>query len=514
MKVAFRADASYEIGSGHVMRCFTLAQILIKKGIDVIFICRDFHGDLSDFLRDNNFKVFLLPEPKHDYKLLDNGVPYAKWLGVDWKCDSKETSDVLQIEAKVDCIVIDHYGIDEKWENVVRDYVSQIVIIDDLADRNHDCDILIDQNFYHGLASRYKKLVPEDCITFLGPKYTLLRSEFINARDNLQRDKSNIERVFVFFGGMDSSNETYSVLKLLENWLTSYDYIFDVDVVVSNSNVHSEKIEKICKDVSSFNFHKQVNNISQLMVNANLAIGAGGTTAFERIFVLLPALVKVIADNQKTALGDLEDIGAVKLYQNDSELNNKLKDIFEKGVNDIPDIVNIGTNYIAGIIDKRIKLKSPISFDVRRSYLWLQDDNLRDDFLMSKKPSLKQHFIYWRNMLLSDTDYLKAIYFLDKHVGFCGIKEINKKNCIGEAWIYLGTKNMQCAGVGTAALSQLIYQFRTKFLSVKKLILHVNNCNLNAINAYKKLGFIKTNISENSIWFSQKNNMTKMELIL
>jgi UDP-2,4-diacetamido-2,4,6-trideoxy-beta-L-altropyranose hydrolase len=94
------------------MRCFTLAQILIKKGIDVIFIYRYFHGNLSGFLRDNNFKVFLLPEPEHNYKLLDNDVPYAKWLGVDWKCDSKETFDVLQSEVKIDCIVVDHYGID------------------------------------------------------------------------------------------------------------------------------------------------------------------------------------------------------------------------------------------------------------------------------------------------------------------------------------------------------------------------------------------------------------------
>lgn len=198
MLVVIRADASETIGSGHIMRCLTLAERLRLKGAEVSFICRDFSGNLVEHIRNKGFKVHLLSKVGgENLSVQSNGK--QKWLGTDWNKDADEAIAVLaKYKKKIDLIIVDQYGIDYKWQSRIRAMTQKIMVIDDLANRRHACDILLDQNFFEYPSARYSYLVPQNCRMLLGPHYALLRSEFIEARLNSGKRDGRVQRLIVF----------------------------------------------------------------------------------------------------------------------------------------------------------------------------------------------------------------------------------------------------------------------------------------------------------------------------
>ena len=174
MTIIFRTDASLLIGSGHVMRCLTLADELRLRGSNVMFICREHPGNLIDLIKDKGFTVAALQQPKTEYFMTPEDVAHAAWLGVSWKNDATDTIPILG-KTKPSWLIVDHYAIDCRWENMLRHHVGKIMVIDDLADRSHDCDLLLDQNLYQDMETRYNHLVSNSCLKFLGPKFALLR---------------------------------------------------------------------------------------------------------------------------------------------------------------------------------------------------------------------------------------------------------------------------------------------------------------------------------------------------
>ncbi|OLP15643.1 UDP-2,4-diacetamido-2,4,6-trideoxy-beta-L-altropyranose hydrolase [Leptolyngbya sp. 'hensonii'] len=303
MKIVLRADSSIQMGTGHVMRCLTLAIELRERGHNLTFVCRDLPGNLVALLEARGFPVQVLPAPDHSLALEDS--PYARWLGVPWEVDAAQTQAV--IPAETDWLILDHYGLDARWERRLRSQVGQILVIDDLANRSHDCDLLLDQNFYANQELRYQGLVPAHCRCLLGPQYTLLRSEFLAARQTLQSRAGELHRVLVAFGGSDPTNETAKVLAgiaLLQGEMA-------VDVVVGQAHPELTAIAQLCSERSNWTYHCQIDYMAKLMVQADLAIGAGGSTSWERCCLGLPALVAVTAENQLELTADLATWGAI-----------------------------------------------------------------------------------------------------------------------------------------------------------------------------------------------------------
>ncbi|PJZ02007.1 UDP-2,4-diacetamido-2,4,6-trideoxy-beta-L-altropyranose hydrolase [Bacillus vallismortis] len=308
MNILFRADASIEIGTGHVMRCLTLAHALRKKGAHIIFVCRDLQGHLADVIREQQFDLILLPEPKKNV-FIPKATPHSDWLGVPWHVDSDETIHAMKnLNKEISLLIVDHYSIDINWEKKVKKHVKKMMVIDDLADRLHDCDMLLDQNLYPHYKDRYVHLVPKSCKQFLGPEYVLLRDEFYSFCPSHKNCDGSIRKILVFFGGTDPSNETKKAMKAFQQ-LPSHD--IELDIVIGSTNVHKNEIESICNKHVFFNFHCQVNHIAELMYNADLAIGAGGTAAWERCFLGLPAIVITVAENQELIAQTLDQIGAI-----------------------------------------------------------------------------------------------------------------------------------------------------------------------------------------------------------
>jgi UDP-2,4-diacetamido-2,4,6-trideoxy-beta-L-altropyranose hydrolase len=297
MRIAFRADASIAIGTGHVMRCLALADVLESKGVEVEFVCRDIEGNLCELIESRGFTVFrLTKQPEH--------------APLDWHSDADETIAALSTNAAqcLSWIIVDHYQLDGKWEAAIKRCADKIAVIDDLADRPHNCDLLIDQNFYHDMALRYRHLVPPRCRSLIGPEFALLRSEFLQIRNKQELRDGTLRKIFVFFGGSDADNETAKALRGLKQL-----HLMDteIDVVIGGTNPHRDMIKKICDALPNTTLHCQVSNMAELMASADLAIGAGGTTTWERCCIGLPALVAILADNQEELTKAVADYGAI-----------------------------------------------------------------------------------------------------------------------------------------------------------------------------------------------------------
>lgn len=299
--VVFRVDSSYQIGSGHVMRCLTLAEELIEKGYYVSFITRDHKGNMADFISNKGYKVFRLKKPPSSITF-SSDLKHGSWLGASQEEDAEETLKAIQ-SLTIELLVVDHYGIDYRWEKKFQGIAKKILVIDDLADRKHDCEFLLDQNYRNSMQNRYKNLVKENCRLFLGPSHLLLRKEFKTAKIKSSVRSGEINRILIFFGGSDPTSETLKTLEALrmlnlKNTIT--------DVIVGDSNVDKQRIKEICKISSYFNYYCQISNMAELIARADLAIGAGGSTTWERCYLGLPSLTITVAENQKEILHTLD----------------------------------------------------------------------------------------------------------------------------------------------------------------------------------------------------------------
>lgn len=294
MNAIIRVDASVEIGTGHVMRCLTLAEELKDNNYDVTFITSDHEGNLADFIQSKGFSVIKLQKSSKENDIQDE-LQHSQWLGTSQVEDAKEVLNALKHLNSIDLMVVDHYAIDYRWELTFRDRVKKIFVIDDLADRYHECDVLLDQNFYLDMEKRYEGLVDKNCKLLLGPKYALLRKEFKEARKKLRVRSGEVRRILVFFGGSDPTNETMKALKAIQ-LLNRQD--ISVDVVVGASNPNKDRVEELVNKLPNMNYHCQVSNMAELMIEADLFIGAGGSTTWERCCLELASIVINIAKNQ------------------------------------------------------------------------------------------------------------------------------------------------------------------------------------------------------------------------
>ncbi|CAM8664033.1 spsG Spore coat polysaccharide biosynthesis protein, predicted glycosyltransferase [Oxalobacteraceae bacterium] len=274
------------------MRCLTLADQLAAEGADIRFVCRDSRGAMFDVITARGFLCDQLDEsvdcPEADAVATESIIRERYPAGIDW-------------------LIVDHYELDETWERQLRPYVARIMVIDDLANRRHDCDLLLDQNYYKNLTSRYDGLVADSTVLLLGPEFALLRPEFFHARCALRERDGIVRRILVFFGGSDLHNQTQCALEAIEQ-LRRPD--IHVDVVVGSSNPHQGVIRDYCALRPWAFYHRQVSNMANLIAAADLSIGAGGATTWERCILGLPCLTVVLADNQLVASEDVASTGA------------------------------------------------------------------------------------------------------------------------------------------------------------------------------------------------------------
>lgn len=317
MNFVFRVDSSIRIGTGHIMRCLTLAEALRRRGSQVRFICREHTGSPIAILRQRAMSVTLLPPPRiGDNDLSEN---YAAWLGASLAEDAEQTITALGGE-QPDWLVVDHYGIDIEWEQSLRPHVHNVMVIDDLANRRHDCDVLLDQNYSLEGGRRYANLVPKTCTLLIGPRYALMHPEYAVYRKTQWLRDGQVDRVLVFFGGSDPQNLTGMALEALSQSDLSH---LAVDVVVGANNIYKDSIARQATHRPLTRLHEPRPHLADLMAHANLAIGAGGATTWERMCLGLPTVVVTNAENQRPASEALAQAGLILYAGHFSEVDTE-----------------------------------------------------------------------------------------------------------------------------------------------------------------------------------------------
>ena len=198
MKVAFRVDASGEVGFGHLSRCINLAEVLRSRGNEVSFVCRDDEAKSFSALEDRLFATVLLP------MLSASEV-------VNQQEDAKQTIQALLGE-RPEWLIVDTYTLDKVWERLMRPHVAKIAVIEDLSSREHDCDLLIDQNYSERSATSFEKFVPKTCELLLGPRFALIGYQFRKLRELKSKPAPELKHIFVFCGGSDPQNLTQKAI--------------------------------------------------------------------------------------------------------------------------------------------------------------------------------------------------------------------------------------------------------------------------------------------------------------
>jgi UDP-2,4-diacetamido-2,4,6-trideoxy-beta-L-altropyranose hydrolase len=348
MKVAFRCDASLDIGTGHVARCLTLAIALRDRGADCRFIARLHPGHLNERIADLGFAVTALPAGENPLHALTNvveredGTAHVAWLGCSWEEDAAQCRAMLS-EFRPDWLVVDHYALDERWEALVKSDCRKVMVIDDLADRRHNCELLLDQNLGH-MPQDYAKLVPTDCKVLAGPAYALLRPEFARLRSySLERRRDpQMKRLLVAMGGVDQQNSTGQVLDALKKCPLPADC--KIWVVMGQ---HAPWLDQVRAQSATMPWSTEVlvniEDMARRMADSDLAIGAAGGTSWERCCLGLPSIVLVLAENQKEIAIALADVGAAKVVSAQS-LAQDIQNILGFSVNTAWPITSMSAN--------------------------------------------------------------------------------------------------------------------------------------------------------------------------
>ena len=299
MHIVFRADASLAIGNGHVMRCASLAQALHANGAHCTFVCTSETGHLNAYLQNQGYVVHAINPNTYDTRV------NTESLLTNWQSDAQATANAIH-DQHIDWVVVDHYGLDWQWEAELSSYASQLMVIDDLANREHQCALLLDANPGRQVDD-YDILTPLGCRILTGPKYALIRNEIRQSRhtDHVSRVTHTSLRILITLGGVDNDNFTCKVLAALNQFDSNTP--LEIQVVVGPFAPWIDQVFQISHAMRwPTHVTQNPNNFIELMCTHDIAIGAAGTSALERCYLGLPSINFILAPNQHLSAKTLQ----------------------------------------------------------------------------------------------------------------------------------------------------------------------------------------------------------------
>lgn len=480
MKIAFRVDASMQIGTGHVMRCLTLANALVGDDTTIHFICRHLPSSLEKILRDKGFDVANLPACEKSNE--EFPLAHSDWLGVAQAIDAKATLELVQNQ-EYDWLIVDHYALDIRWERILKPAVKKVMVIDDLADREHDCDVLLDQNLYVDQEIRYKNKVSSQCKMLIGPRYALLRKEFAEFRKKVKPRQGKVARILVFFGGVDASDFTTKTIVALSQ-ITEHKLL--VDVVIGDQHPNKEGIETLCQRLG-YSCHVQTNRMAELMANADFSIGAGGGAVWERACLMLPTLSIPTAQHQVKQLVDVALTGATYTFDVEDYTAEKIKKHVETLIenNVLRNLLSIRSAEIVdgkGVYRAAQALRSEIEINLRQAneldekllFEWRNHPKIRAVSFNKNEITWDQHHNWFIASLSNSNRVLLIGEYNNK---FVGVVRFDLQNDDAEISIYLVQEN-ENNGLGLPLIrsaEKWICKHRSEVKKLKANVLEANN---------------------------------------
>ncbi|WP_130537797.1 UDP-2,4-diacetamido-2,4,6-trideoxy-beta-L-altropyranose hydrolase [Thiomicrorhabdus indica] len=500
MKVVFRVDASIKIGTGHVMRCLTLAAVLRDQGIDVLFLCRPHSGHLIQLIEQKGYEVARLAQP-NSYS--DETLFHSDWLGVTQQQDAEQCAQFLH-NKPVDWLIVDHYALDKNWQTQLKPYCEKLMVIDDLGDREHLCDWLLDQN-YGATTAKYQHLVPDHCQILAGADYSLLRSEFAEWRDyslNRRTDKNTVENILITMGGVDPDNYTGKILAQMSNVpLSGQEKI----IVVMGANAPHLQTVQYQAAAMPFDIEIKTNvaNMAEIMANADIAIGAAGSTTWERCCLGLPTIQLVIAENQRQIAEALSSINVVQILDEVSFLPKVVRD----ALNQLKDLTENSSRLVDGQGASRVTNMLSQSYQNQEGHVFFPYTALTPKqslFVLAMRNHESIRKWMHQQKMITESEHLAFVgslksridrrFFMvqraEKIIGTLNFTDIDNEQRRAEFGIFANPFLAE-KGQGTA-LMILALDYALKILKLNELDLVVYDDNYAAICLYKKFGFIET----------------------
>jgi UDP-2,4-diacetamido-2,4,6-trideoxy-beta-L-altropyranose hydrolase len=493
MTVLFRADASRAIGSGHIMRCLSLASRLAKMKQASVFVCRDITDALSNRIVDEGHRLISIAKSKSTNDYMSPHTTHASWLSCSWQDDAAETNSIANRE-NAGWIIVDHYGLDARWEKAVSFEGRKIAVIDDLADRPHSCDLLVDQNLRTDGYARYADLVSQNCQMLLGPRYALLRNEFFSSAGVKPRVfVPEPVRFLVAFGGVDADNFTKLAVECLVRICNPKD---SVDVVVSSEYASLDELVNRCNGLN-WNIHLNSSELATLMRSADIAIGAGGGMLWERAATGLPAVVMAVADNQKEQVSGAVKRGLIlecdremfftesldRMVENlrlDLELRQKISETCYSVVD------GRGALRVAQHLEKPgICLRPALVSDGGDIYAWRNDPHVRRFSRSSAEISLADHSRWLSGVL---NDHSKRLLIAEDGEGSLGVVRFDISGQTAEISIYLVPERIGF-GLGASLLIAAGAWLQSHVPEVKKIIAEILPSNKASIELFGSCGY-------------------------
>ena len=305
--VYFRVDSSSKIGSGHVMRCLALADFLKKKKLNTFFLKRDLDGNYIKKVKKHGHKVCVLKHKKikKNHKNYFKSFFYKNWLETTEYQDAQECLSFFQ-KKRTGIVVVDHYGISKIWHDVIKKKNFKIIVIDDLADRKYNCDLLLDSTPGRKKIE-YKNLINSKCELLVGAKNFLLREEFINQKKKYLKRKL-VKKVLISMGGSDPNNSSEFIIKNLEKVKLN----IIVTLIIGKNYKYFSKLKKLIKKFNTkIILKRNVNNMAKLINESDLGITTPSVTALEFCYMELPTMVITASKNQELIANNLHKLGAI-----------------------------------------------------------------------------------------------------------------------------------------------------------------------------------------------------------
>lgn len=507
--ILIRADASIIIGTGHIMRCLTLADEFARNNFETIFVCREEPGNLISYISEKrNFRVEIIPHTKPSTcNSLTEGNTFEFQLE-----DAESVMEIIRNKnLNVDLILVDHYALDNLWESKLRLYIGKIMVIDDLANRKHDCDLLLDQNITEN-PEKYRSLIPQYATTLIGPRFSLLRDQFKQFREKGVKVISKLDIILIFFGGVDRTNQTEKALRAISELA---DIRITTNAIIGENNQNRQALTELVANIPNTNLYINVENMAEFMLNADLSIGACGTAIWERCCLGLPSIVITTAENQEKVaqalakelyieyLGNHEAVSSSDIKNAIERLGtgNKLQNIRDRCMK----LVDAkGTERVMVAIHQllqtnALKIREVNEKDLATLFHWVNEEAVRDNSFSTTAISLAEHAKWFYKKLTDSQVYMYILEYHDKPVGQVrfdvedGMAEIDYS-------IDFQYRNL---GLGTAILDLGIKAFTADVDNQIVVQGKVKSYNTASIDAFKKNHFkiVTTSATSDSMTF-------------
>ena len=495
------------------MRCLTLADSLKQEGASCTFICREHEGNLLALIQHKGYNALALPSSTANISpsTTPSRQEYLTWLGTTPAEDARQTITALQSLSldKPAWLIVDHYALDSEWESALRAYCQKIMVIDDLADRRHDCDLLLDQTF--GRDERdYQPLVPEHCTILTGSYYALLRPEFAEWREySLQRRcEPQLKQLLITLGGVDKDNVTGKVLAALSD----SDLPSDCHITIVMGK-HASWLEAVTTQAQQLPWSTEVkvdvNNMAELMANSDLCIGAAGSTTWERCCLGLPSIMLVLAENQQKIANELHQRKLAQIidYSKKTPLNSKIflaKIITELGfITEQSGMVcdGLGVKKVINHLLNRAFIRRLSVNDLTLVRQWRNHPDVRSYMFNQKLINATEHQHWFLDKSKDSSQHLLIYEDQGKPQGFLSF---SIKENLEADWGFYKAPDAE-RGTGKT-LGKLGLDYAFKKIGIKKITAQVIDFNLASLMFHEQLGFSKNRIGQNEYYANNKQH--------